>query len=84
LLSEVFHESLEADSVMQVEEAEKIYDEVDEDDYRSVVRGRLMEDDFVIDEDGASGYADNGMDDWDEASSEEEERQGQSLQTKNW
>jgi DNA polymerase alpha subunit A len=31
--------------------------------YKSIVRGRLERDDFVVD-DGVSGYTDNGMDDW--------------------
>lgn len=42
-----------------------MYDEVDEDVYRSVVRGRLAEDEFIEEDQGVSGYADNGMDDWD-------------------
>ena len=45
------------------EEDDKIYDEVSEDQYRRIVKGRLMEDDFVVD-DGVGGYMDNGMDDW--------------------
>ncbi|KAJ8454285.1 hypothetical protein ONZ45_g19366 [Pleurotus djamor] len=40
----------------------KLYDEVTEEQYRSVVRGRLQQDDFVVD-DGVGGYVDNGMDD---------------------
>ncbi|KAI9509680.1 hypothetical protein F5148DRAFT_1185768 [Russula earlei] len=44
------------------EEAE-IYDEVTEDQYKSVVQGRLAKDDFVVD-DGVGDYLDNGMDDW--------------------
>jgi DNA polymerase alpha subunit A len=54
----------------------QIYDEVDEAQYRRIVKGRLERDDFVVD-DGAEGYVDNGMDDWDadeqELESEEEE-----------
>lgn len=46
----------------QGEEAE-IYDEVTEDQYKSVVQGRLAKDDFVVD-DGVGDYLDNGMDDW--------------------
>lgn len=46
------------------QEAEvEIYDEVTEDQYKSIVKGRLQRDDFVVD-DGAEGYVDNGMDDW--------------------
>ena len=40
-----------------------MYDEVDEDQYKSIVKGRLQRDDFIVD-DGVEGYADNGMDDW--------------------
>ena len=40
-----------------------MYDEVDEDKYKSIVRGRLQRDDFVVD-DGVDGYMDNGMEDW--------------------
>ena len=47
---------------VQEEDAE-IYDEVTEDQYKSVVQGRLAKDDFVLD-DGVGGYLDNGMDDW--------------------
>ena len=45
------------------EEDDKIYDEVSEDQYKRIVKGRLMEDDFLVD-DGVGGYMDNGMDDW--------------------
>ncbi|PWY98143.1 hypothetical protein BCV70DRAFT_202315 [Testicularia cyperi] len=41
-----------------------IYDEVDEDEYRSIMRGRVMDDDFIEDDDG-SGYVDHGQDEWD-------------------
>lgn len=58
----------------QVKEAEAIFDEVDETDYRTIVKGRLAEDDFIEEEGGvSSGYADNGMDDWDQNSEEDEE-----------
>jgi DNA polymerase alpha subunit A len=50
-----------------------VYDEVDEDVYRSVVRGRLMEDDFIEEDNGVSGYADHGMDEWDRSGSEKDE-----------
>ena len=36
---------------------------MDEDQYKSIVKGRLQRDDFIVD-DGIEGYADNGMDDW--------------------
>ncbi|KAG6847687.1 hypothetical protein H0H93_006564, partial [Arthromyces matolae] len=45
------------------EEDVELYDEVTEEQYKSIVRGRLQQDDFVVD-DGVSGYMDNGMDDW--------------------
>ncbi|BGP09423.1 DNA-directed DNA polymerase alpha catalytic subunit pol1 [Rhodotorula toruloides] len=57
----------------QLKEQEAVYDEVEEDVYRSVVRGRLMEDDFIEEDDGVSGYADNGMDDWDRSASEHDD-----------
>lgn len=40
-----------------------IYDEVSEDEYRSILRGRIMDDDFIEDDDG-SGYVDHGQDEW--------------------
>ncbi|KAF7983750.1 hypothetical protein HWV62_19727 [Athelia sp. TMB] len=57
-------------------EDSNIYDEVTEDQYKSIVKGRQQRDDFVVD-DGVDGYMDNGMDDFgeDEAESEEEELQ---------
>ena len=42
-----------------------LYDEVSEEQYKRIVKGRLAKDDFVVD-DGVDGYNDNGMDDWDE------------------
>ncbi|KIY66839.1 hypothetical protein CYLTODRAFT_437277 [Cylindrobasidium torrendii FP15055 ss-10] len=57
------------------EDDSRIYDEVTEEQYRKVVRGRLARDDFVVD-DGVEGYTDNGMDDFGEAmdyDSEEED-----------
>ncbi|EJD07472.1 uncharacterized protein FOMMEDRAFT_137775 [Fomitiporia mediterranea MF3/22] len=47
------------------EEDVEVYDEVDEEQYKSIVKGRLQRDDFIVD-DGVDGYADNGMDDWGE------------------
>ncbi|GAA5981594.1 hypothetical protein JCM5350_008038 [Sporobolomyces pararoseus] len=49
----------------ELKQQEDVYDEVEEDVYRSVVRGRLAEDEFIEEDQGVSGYADNGMDDWD-------------------
>ena len=48
----------------QVDEAQDIYDQVDEEGYKKHVRRRLDEDDFVVDDNGA-GYADDGREDWD-------------------
>ena len=42
-----------------------IYDEVDEETYRSHKRDQLMNDDFIVD-DGGEGYVDNGVDEWDD------------------
>lgn len=50
------------DTYQQADEGD-IYEEVDEDGYKQVVRQRLDQDDFVVDDNGL-GYADNGMDDW--------------------
>jgi len=47
----------------QVEEQGDIYDEVGEEDYKKVVRSRLNQDDFVIDDNG-EGYADDGREEW--------------------
>jgi DNA polymerase alpha subunit A len=40
-----------------------LYDEVTEDQYKSIVRGRLQRDDLMVDG-GVGCYMDNGMDDW--------------------
>lgn len=48
---------------LEQEEDPDIYFEVTEDAYGGLVKGRLQRDDFVVD-DGAEGYVDNGMDDW--------------------
>lgn len=47
----------------EVEEQGAIYDEVDEEGYKKVVRSRLNQDDFVIDDNG-EGYADDGREEW--------------------
>lgn len=60
----------------QVEDQGAIYDEVDEEGYKKVVRGRLNQDDFVVDDKG-EGYADDGREEWQaerqQYSSEEED-----------
>ncbi|QPH16774.1 hypothetical protein C2857_001489 [Epichloe festucae Fl1] len=48
----------------RVDDAADLYDEVDEDGYKKLVRNRLNEDDFVVDDNG-EGYADDGREDWD-------------------
>ena len=41
-----------------------IYDTVDDDEYDSIVKGRLEQDDFIEDDtEGGSGYVDNGRED---------------------
>jgi hypothetical protein len=52
-------------NLQQVEDDVNWYDEVTGDQYKSVDRGRLKKDDFVVD-DGATGYMDHGMDDFGE------------------
>lgn len=47
----------------QVKDAEDLYDTVDEEGYKKVVRSRLDQDDFVV-EDNGEGYADDGREDW--------------------
>ncbi|CAI4211831.1 unnamed protein product [Parascedosporium putredinis] len=50
----------------QVEDAPSLYEEVDEDGYKKIVRERLDQDDFVVDDNG-EGYADDGREEWDRA-----------------
>jgi DNA polymerase alpha subunit A len=47
----------------EVKDAESLYDEVDEEGYKAVVRSRLDRDDFVV-EDAGEGYADDGREEW--------------------
>ena len=47
----------------EVKEAESIYETVDDEAYKKVVRSRLDQDDFVVDDNG-EGYADDGREDW--------------------
>lgn len=48
------------------DEDASIYDEVDEDTFRQHKRDQLMNDDFIVDDNG-EGYVDNGVDEWDDA-----------------
>jgi len=47
----------------QVQDPGSIYEEVDEEGYKKVVRSRLNQDDFVVDDNG-EGYADDGREEW--------------------
>jgi DNA polymerase alpha subunit A len=62
--SNVWHDQQEGDSTL--------YDEVADNVYKSIVKGRLEQDDFVED-DGVDGYADNGMDDFGEPMQDSED-----------
>lgn len=65
-------------STYKVEDEQNLYEEVDEEGYKKVVRARLDQDDFVVDDNG-EGYADDGREEWmgerryDSASGSEEE-----------
>ncbi|KAK6866177.1 hypothetical protein PG995_002705 [Apiospora arundinis] len=48
----------------EVEDTADLYDEVDENQYKKIVRERLNQDDFVVDDNG-EGYADDGREEWD-------------------
>lgn len=48
------------------DEDSAIYDEVDEDTFRKHKRDQLMNDDFIVDDNG-EGYVDNGVDEWDDS-----------------
>ena len=50
-------------STYEIQDAQSVYDEVDDEGYKKVVRGRLDQDDFVV-EDNGEGYADDGREDW--------------------
>lgn len=52
-------------STYEVEDQDDIYDEVDDASYKKVIRDRLDQDDFVVDDNGA-GYADDGREVWNE------------------
>ncbi|KAJ5825060.1 hypothetical protein N7447_007400 [Penicillium robsamsonii] len=56
-------------STYEVEDQGDIYDEVDDDSYKKVIRNRLDQDDFVVDDNGA-GYADDGREVWNEQTAE--------------
>ena len=50
-------------STYEIEEDQNLYEEVDEEGYKKVVRARLDRDDFVVDDNG-EGYADDGREEW--------------------
>lgn len=50
-------------SSYQVEDEGDVYEEIDEEGYKKLVRQRLDQDDFVVDDNG-EGYADDGREDW--------------------
>ncbi|PKY01505.1 DNA polymerase alpha, catalytic subunit [Aspergillus campestris IBT 28561] len=56
-------------STYEVEDQGDIYEEVDDEGYKKVIRSRLDEDDFVVDDNGA-GYADDGREVWNEQTAE--------------
>lgn len=60
----------------QVEDAANLYDEVDEAGYKKIVRDRLNQDDFVVDDNG-EGYADDGREDWDRVRRYESDSEGE-------
>lgn len=53
-----------------MKEEAKLYDEVDDDQYKDHVRGHINAPDFVVDDNG-EGYADDGREDW-----QDEQNQG--------
>ncbi|KAF7587264.1 DNA polymerase alpha catalytic subunit [Aspergillus hancockii] len=52
-------------STYEIEEQGDIYEEVDDEGYKKIIRNRLDEDDFVVDDNG-EGYADDGREVWNE------------------
>ncbi|RDA93367.1 hypothetical protein CP533_0312 [Ophiocordyceps camponoti-saundersi (nom. inval.)] len=62
----------------QVDEVQPVYDEVDDEGYNKVLRGRLDRDDFVVDDNG-QGYADDGREEWDLAQRGESDSEADEL-----
>ncbi|KAH6841139.1 hypothetical protein B0I37DRAFT_331993 [Chaetomium sp. MPI-CAGE-AT-0009] len=59
----------------EVEDAADLYEEVDENQYKKIVRDRLNQDDFVVDDNG-EGYADDGREEWDRVQTYDSESDG--------
>jgi DNA polymerase alpha subunit A len=68
-------------STYEVEDQGDIYDEVDDDGYKKVIRNRLDQDDFVVDDNGA-GYADDGREVWNEQTAEYDSDESDELPTR--
>ena len=55
-------------STYEVAEEEDLYDTVDDEGYKKIVRNRLDQDDFIVDDNG-EGYVDDGREEWDDGQS---------------
>ncbi|KAI1799521.1 hypothetical protein F4811DRAFT_95933 [Daldinia bambusicola] len=62
----------------EVQEDQDLYEEVDENQYKKIVRDRLNQDDFVVDDNG-EGYADDGREEWDRVHTYESESEDEAL-----
>jgi DNA polymerase alpha subunit A len=62
----------------EVAEAESIYETVDDEGYKKVVRSRLDQDDFVVDDNG-EGYLDDGREDWQDERQASDSESGEDL-----
>lgn len=62
----------------ETEETADLYDEVDENQYKKIVRERLNQDDFVVDDNG-EGYADDGREDWDRVQQDDSESEDERI-----
>ncbi|KAI2630828.1 hypothetical protein GGR54DRAFT_584346 [Hypoxylon sp. NC1633] len=62
----------------EVQEERDLYEEVDENQYKKIVRDRLNQDDFVVDDNG-EGYADDGREEWDRVHTYESESEDEAL-----
>ncbi|KEY64278.1 hypothetical protein S7711_06324 [Stachybotrys chartarum IBT 7711] len=62
----------------EVAEVADLYDEVDEAGYKKIVRDRLDQDDFVVDDNG-EGYADDGREEWDRVRRYESDSEAEDL-----